>query len=395
MPRNGAGTFSLSEPPFVFGDIISETAMNSDLSDIANALTQSISADGQTPITANLQMNSYKHTGVLVTSGSGSRTEYASGATAQDNVIQDAGLTAGSSTVYTATLSPAITAYVDKSCYRVQFDEACGDSPTINFNSVGAKKIYKNVAGVAVQVVTGDIPANLIGILRYDSALDSAAGGFWIVALNKDEYTIARSSNTILAPADEGHAFLATTTFTQTLTAAATLGNGWWADYRNSGTGVITIDPNGAELIDGASTLELYPGDAMRLLCTGAAFNTIGLRGLRSKIVSFTRDLSSSAGNVAYTGAGFKPTCVIFFSNYATATVYISAGFSDQTGGGASIALLNGTATFTSFPIYIGNNTGAYQTGAISSYDADGFTITWAKTGAPSGTPQFYALCLR
>lgn len=181
MSRNGAGTFSLAEPPFVFGDVISETAVNSDLSDIANGLTASIANDGQTPILANLPMSNYKHTGVLSTSGSGSRTEYTSGGTVQDNVIMDAGVTAGSSTVYTATLSPAITAYVDKACYRVQIDETCGATPTINFNSVGAKKMYFNIAGVATQVTTGDILANQILILRYDTALDAAAGGFWVV----------------------------------------------------------------------------------------------------------------------------------------------------------------------------------------------------------------------
>lgn len=181
MPRNGAGTYSLPESPFVFDTVISETAVNSNFSDIGNSLTGSVAADGQTPRTANSPMSGYKHTGVTATSGSGSRTEYTSGGTTQDNVIMDAGLTTGSSTVYAATLSPAITAYVDKACYRVQFDEACGSSPTINFNTVGAKKIYKNVGGVATQLAANDVPANFVGILRYDTALDTAAGGFWLI----------------------------------------------------------------------------------------------------------------------------------------------------------------------------------------------------------------------
>lgn len=178
MPRNGAGTYTLPEAPFVFDTVISETSVNSDFSDIASALTQSIAADGQTPITANLIMSGYKHTGVTATSGASSRTEYAAGGVVQDNVVMDAGVTAGSSTVYTATLSPSITAYVDKSCYRVQFDEACGNNPTINFNSVGAKKIYQMASGSAVQLVANDVLANQVWQLRYDSSLDAAAGGF-------------------------------------------------------------------------------------------------------------------------------------------------------------------------------------------------------------------------
>jgi len=58
MPRNGSGTFTLAQPAFVSGTTISSSAMNSDLSDIATALTQSVSADGQTPLTGSLKFSS-------------------------------------------------------------------------------------------------------------------------------------------------------------------------------------------------------------------------------------------------------------------------------------------------------------------------------------------------
>lgn len=47
MPRNGSGVYSLPEPPFVSGTVISSAAVNDDLSDIANALTASLPRDGQ------------------------------------------------------------------------------------------------------------------------------------------------------------------------------------------------------------------------------------------------------------------------------------------------------------------------------------------------------------
>lgn len=188
MPYDGNGGYQApanSWNPAVGGTTIDSADWNALLSDLETALSSVITKDGQTTITANLPMAGFKHTGVNTNSGSTSRSEYASGATAQDNVIQDAGLTAGTSTVYTATLTPAIAAYSDKSCYRVQFDQACGDNPTINFNTVGAKKIYKNVVGVGTQLVTGDIQDDFIGILRYDAALDTAAGGFWLINLQQ------------------------------------------------------------------------------------------------------------------------------------------------------------------------------------------------------------------
>jgi hypothetical protein len=57
MSRNGSGTYNLpAGNPVVTGTTISSTWANNTLSDIANSLTQSIAADGQTPITGALQM---------------------------------------------------------------------------------------------------------------------------------------------------------------------------------------------------------------------------------------------------------------------------------------------------------------------------------------------------
>jgi len=77
MSRNGSGTFNLTAGnPVVSGTTISSTWANTTLSDIANGLTQSISADGQTPITGSLQMNSNKLTGLAVGTTTGDSVEY-------------------------------------------------------------------------------------------------------------------------------------------------------------------------------------------------------------------------------------------------------------------------------------------------------------------------------
>lgn len=47
MPRNGSGTYTLPEPPFVAGTIISSAAVNDDFSDIATALTASLPRNGE------------------------------------------------------------------------------------------------------------------------------------------------------------------------------------------------------------------------------------------------------------------------------------------------------------------------------------------------------------
>ena len=60
MSRNGSGTYSLpAGNPVVTGTTITSSWANSTLSDIANSLTQSVSADGQTPVTGALNMTGH------------------------------------------------------------------------------------------------------------------------------------------------------------------------------------------------------------------------------------------------------------------------------------------------------------------------------------------------
>lgn len=55
MPFNGSGTFTLAEPAFVPGTTIVSADMNSDLSDIASGLSECLTTDGQSTMTAQLK----------------------------------------------------------------------------------------------------------------------------------------------------------------------------------------------------------------------------------------------------------------------------------------------------------------------------------------------------
>jgi len=63
-----------------------------------------------------------------------------------------------------------------------------------------------------------------------------------------------------------------TAPYTISLTAAATLGNGFIFGLINASDGLITIDPNSSEQIDGATTLVLGIGDSVIVVCNGSAF---------------------------------------------------------------------------------------------------------------------------
>jgi len=65
MSRNGSGTYTLpAGNPVVTGTSIASTWANTTMTDLANALTDSVAADGQTTMTGNLKMGTNKITGL-------------------------------------------------------------------------------------------------------------------------------------------------------------------------------------------------------------------------------------------------------------------------------------------------------------------------------------------
>ena len=77
MSRNGSGIYSLpAGNPVVTGTTISSTWANNTLTDLASAVTGSVAADGQTPITGNLAMGNNKLTGLAVGTTTGDSVEF-------------------------------------------------------------------------------------------------------------------------------------------------------------------------------------------------------------------------------------------------------------------------------------------------------------------------------
>jgi len=148
------------------------------------------------------------------------------------------------------------------------------------------------VIGMEVKVASTVNPANYMRGIIASYNIDSGAlvvtvatkGGSgtlasWSISLIATENTAkttpisTRTGDTILAGADAGTLIdVSSGTFSQTFTAAATLGAGWYVYYRNRGTGTVTLDPSGSETIDGLTTGVLLPGMAGMIICTGSAF---------------------------------------------------------------------------------------------------------------------------
>ena len=154
MSRDGNGTYSLPEAPFVYDTVIDETAVNSNFSDIASALTASIAKDGQTTPSANLPMGTYRHTGV---GNAVARTDYAAMGQVQDGAGIWCGTAGGTSDAITLTPSPAITSYA--AGQRFDFKAgAAANTGAVTFAISGLSAIAGQVNGAAC--AGGEIAAN-------------------------------------------------------------------------------------------------------------------------------------------------------------------------------------------------------------------------------------------
>jgi hypothetical protein len=77
MAFNGSGTYSLpAGNPVVTGTTISSSTTNTTNSDIATALTNCITRDGQSTPSANLPMNAKKLTGLAAGTSAGDSVRY-------------------------------------------------------------------------------------------------------------------------------------------------------------------------------------------------------------------------------------------------------------------------------------------------------------------------------
>jgi len=170
-------------------------------------------------------------------------------------------------------------------------------------------------------------------------------------------------------------------TFSVSYTAAATLGSGFHNWVWNSGTGVITIDPNGAETVDGKSTLVLRQGEGVQVVCDGTNLKTAAKKAMRGYAENITaaeaRPTATGDNSVAvgtsstasgnYSGA--YGTNASASANFSTAIGINSNGLGSQTVTGAGSMSLGGSyaSGADALAAAIANNTSSYgATGANS-----------------------------
>lgn len=293
MARNGAGVYSLAAGnPVVTGTTISSTTHNNTMTDIATAITNSVAANGETTITADLPLASHKLTGLSAGTAAGNSVRYEQIDTAVTAWTRSATTTLGTTT--NGTLS-------DTSTTITAFNGTAG--ATYHCRALGAGSITHHATDLI--------------ITQGGASITTAAGD----------------------------------TFDIEMITASTC--------RIKNYQVATI-----------------PGTT------------------KSKVINFTRDLSLATSPYAITGAGFKPTS-IEVRNSSSGVTY-SSGWSDGTTSGATWQVAANTVSTGSSNIgYAAVDGSNYQAVTLTSFDVDGATLTFTKTGSPTGTENFTVLLRR
>lgn len=175
MARNGSGTYTLpAGNPVVTGAVISSATHNSTMSDIANALTGSLAANGETTPTANLPMGAFKLTGL----GAGvAATDSLNLAQAQAQASNWCGTAGGTANALTLSPNPAISAYAAGQVFRFK----SGAAP----NSAATTVAISGLATVAIQsggaaCAGGEILASQ----WYEIIVDASATSCQLQAIN-------------------------------------------------------------------------------------------------------------------------------------------------------------------------------------------------------------------
>ena len=255
------------------------------------------------------------------------------------------------------------------------------DNAVVNANALAAIAIFNATPWVSGTTYTiGQTRYSLLNLLCYRRKTNGAGttdprddNTNWMLANIDANVYDPRTANAALNLSDWGKWIdITANTFSQTFDAAAALGSGWWCYLQNSGTGIITLDPNASELVDGLATTRMYPGEIRIIRCTGAAFISRVLRG-------FTTTFTTTGDFVMPSGYNSIQLDAVGGGGGGShgSTSYLGAGG----GGGGRGALIIGA------PV-----AGSTTTVTIGAGGAGGDTA--AEAGAAGGDTTFGALSL-
>lgn len=206
-------------------------------------------------------------------------------------------------------------------------------SVTIKDNGGGTIGTVSAGAASYFYLTSNSTAAGTWGLIAYGvgtSAVDAATlVGYGLIAsgstLNQASPVTTDAGSTVTVDATYRAKTLVLTggAATVALPAVATAADNFFLFLRNGGTGTATINPDGAELIDGASTLGIQPGESLMLVCSGAAWYTVGYgRAVLYQFSQLVKDVSA-AGSFTLSASEASNKLLTFTGNPAGAVTIV------------------------------------------------------------------------
>lgn len=236
----------------------------------------------------------------------------------------------------------------------------------------------------------------LSGLLGDDGTLATALDTLGGLGSNM----VAKTGAYTVLAADKGTVFLCSGTWTLSLTAAATLGGKFSFAVINTGTGVITIDPNASELIGGATTKALGAGESCIVTCDGTAFYVISGGGGNADTVDGIHAATTATANklLACNASAVMPCSITGNAAGLSAILAVAIGGTGATtasGAADNLSVVKRDHGYST----VGSITVACTTSAVGSAVGPGATVAGSyltggfkgEWGALSGT--WRALC--
>jgi len=160
-PYNGSGQYTLTAgQPVVAGTDILDSTFNTLTADLATALSNCVTRDGQSPPTTNLPMGSFKLTGLSAGTANGHSVRFEQLQTGINKLIT----VAGTADVITGVMTPTYTAYVNGDMFTFIVGSTNTTNVTINIDGLGAIAVTNGTTALTA----GALTSGRVVVVQYD-----------------------------------------------------------------------------------------------------------------------------------------------------------------------------------------------------------------------------------
>jgi hypothetical protein len=175
---------------------------------------------------------------------------------------------------YSATSTTSLTVGTGSKTLTVEPGKGFTLGQPVLIASTAAPSTYMNGQVTAYDSTTGVMTVNVTSISGSGTAASWSVSVSAVVLVSAAKIAQRTITGTdTLTAGDFGKLVNLNGTFTLTPDAAATLGAGWWCWLRNVGTGTPTLDPTGAETVDGVASGPVR--GTILLVCDGTGFTAV------------------------------------------------------------------------------------------------------------------------